>query len=119
VAGSQGLFSWRTFVSGLPLTAVYLGAQAVIALLVPFLPHVGSVEGLCCNNFEKNPRDVSTRLLTNSGCYPKQGGDEPGLSSSVPFIHSFDLSFSDHRHHARSHVTFATPSQRRRIPIRV
>lgn len=74
VEGSQALFSWRTFIYGLPLTAVYLGAQAttlyvvgnviiaptepwnwmvattafafslVIVLLVPFLPHVGSVE---------------------------------------------------------------------------
>ncbi len=74
VEGSQALFSWHTFVYGLPLTAVYLGAQAttlyvvgqvviaptepwnwmvattafafslVIVLLVPFLPHVGSVE---------------------------------------------------------------------------
>ena len=72
--GSQALFSWHTFVYGLPLTAVYLGAQAttlylagqvviaptkpwnwmvattafafslVIELLIPFLPHRGSVK---------------------------------------------------------------------------
>jgi uncharacterized membrane protein YbhN (UPF0104 family) len=72
--GSHQLFSWHTFVYGLPLTAVYLGAQAtilyvvggmliaptqpwawtdaavafafslVIVLLVPVLPHLGSVE---------------------------------------------------------------------------
>ena len=72
--GSQDLFSWHTFIYGLPLTAVYLGAQAttlyvvgnvviaptepwnwmvattafafslVIVLLIPVLPHVGSVE---------------------------------------------------------------------------
>jgi len=74
VDGSHRLFSWHTFVYGLPLTAVYLGAQAtilyvignalvapgqswawtdaavafafslVIVLLVPVLPHLGSVE---------------------------------------------------------------------------
>jgi len=74
VEGSHQLFSWHTFVYGLPLTAVYLGAQAtilyvvgnvliaptqpwawtdaavafafslVIVLLVPVLPHLGSVE---------------------------------------------------------------------------
>lgn len=72
--GSHRLFSWHTFVYGLPLTAVYLGAQAtalymigkvliaptqpwnwtqaatafafslVIVLMVPVLPHLGSVE---------------------------------------------------------------------------
>jgi len=72
--GSHRLFSWHTFVYGLPLTGVYLGAQAtilyvigngliaptqpwawtdaatafafslVIVLLVPVLPHLGSVE---------------------------------------------------------------------------
>jgi uncharacterized membrane protein YbhN (UPF0104 family) len=72
--GSHRLFSWHTFVYGLPLTAIYLGAQAtilyvignvliapmypwawtdaatafafslVIVLLVPVLPHLGSVE---------------------------------------------------------------------------
>jgi uncharacterized membrane protein YbhN (UPF0104 family) len=72
--GSDQLFSWQTFVYGLPLTAIYLGAQAtllyvignvliaptqpwgwteaissyafslVIVLLVPVLPHLGSVE---------------------------------------------------------------------------
>jgi Lysylphosphatidylglycerol synthase TM region len=74
VEGSHHLFSWHTFVYGLPLTAFYLGAQAtilfvignvliaptqqwswteataayafslVIVLLIPFLPHLGSVE---------------------------------------------------------------------------
>ncbi len=74
VDGSHRLFSWHTFVFGLPLTALYLGAQAtilyvignvliaptrpwawtdaavayafslVIVLLVPVLPHLGSVE---------------------------------------------------------------------------
>ena len=74
VEGSHQLFSWHTFVYGLPLTAIYLGAQAtilyvvgnvliapthpwswpdaatafafslVIVLLVPVLPHLGSVE---------------------------------------------------------------------------
>ncbi len=74
VEGSHRLFSWHTFVYGLPLTAIYLGAQAtilyvagkvliaptqswtwtdaavafafslVIVLLVPVLPHLGSVE---------------------------------------------------------------------------
>lgn len=72
--GSHRLFSWHTFVYGLPLTGVYLGAQAtilyvigngliaptyhwawtdaatafafslVVVLLVPVLPHLGSVE---------------------------------------------------------------------------
>ncbi|HEU5369247.1 MAG TPA: lysylphosphatidylglycerol synthase transmembrane domain-containing protein [Ktedonobacterales bacterium] len=72
--GSDELFSWRTFATGLPLCAVYLGAQAtilyvvgnmlvaptqpwtwtdaatayafslVIVLLVPALPQLGSVE---------------------------------------------------------------------------
>jgi uncharacterized membrane protein YbhN (UPF0104 family) len=72
--GSGQLFSWHTFVYGLPLTAIYLGAQAtilyvigtvvtppdqswswaeattafafslVVVLLVPVLPHLGSVE---------------------------------------------------------------------------
>jgi uncharacterized membrane protein YbhN (UPF0104 family) len=74
VEGSHRLFSWHTFVYGLPLTAIYLGAQAtilfvvgnvliaptdpwswgdavaayafslVIVLLIPVLPHLGSVE---------------------------------------------------------------------------
>ncbi len=74
VEGSHQLFSWHTFVYGLPLTAIYLGAQAtilyvvgnvliaptqpwswpdaatafafslVIVLLIPVLPHLGSVE---------------------------------------------------------------------------
>jgi hypothetical protein len=73
--GSEQLFSWHTFVYGLPLTALYLGAHAtilyvvgtvlvrpqrqpwgwheaasafafslVIVLLVPILPHLGSIE---------------------------------------------------------------------------
>ena len=73
--GSRRLFSWHTFVYGLPLTAIYLGAYAtalyvigntlispagyswswmeavaaftfslVVVLLVPVLPHLGSVE---------------------------------------------------------------------------
>jgi uncharacterized membrane protein YbhN (UPF0104 family) len=72
--GSDQLFSWHTFVYGLPLTGLYLGAQAtilyivgnvviapsqhwswteavaayafslVIVLLVPVLPHLGAVE---------------------------------------------------------------------------
>jgi uncharacterized membrane protein YbhN (UPF0104 family) len=73
--GSSKLFSWHTFVYGLPITAIYLGAHAtilyfaghaltgpnnqhwswlaaasafafsmVIVLLVPVLPHLGSVE---------------------------------------------------------------------------
>ncbi len=72
--GGHQLFSWHTFVYGLPLTGLYLGAQTttlylignvliapthpwnwtdaatayafslVIVLLVPFLPHLGSVE---------------------------------------------------------------------------
>ncbi len=74
VDGSHRLFSWHTFVYGLPLTAIYLGAQAtilfvvgnvliapsdswswtyataayafslVIVLLIPALPHLGSME---------------------------------------------------------------------------
>ncbi len=73
--GSEQLFSWHTFVYGLPLTAIYLGSHATvlyvvgtvlvgpqdkpwswmeatsayafsmaIVLLVPVLPHLGSVE---------------------------------------------------------------------------
>ncbi len=69
--GGRELFSWQTFVSGLPLTAIYLGAQVtalyvighalnpafrweaalaaftfslVLVLLVPALPHLGAVE---------------------------------------------------------------------------
>lgn len=69
--GGRTLFSWRTFVYGLPLTAIYLGAQVtslfmigralnpvyswsmalaaftfslVLVLLVPMLPHLGAVE---------------------------------------------------------------------------
>ncbi len=75
IEGSSTLFSWRTLVYGLPLTALYLGAHAtilyavgqiligssaqpwswaeaasafafsmLIVLLVPVLPHLGSVE---------------------------------------------------------------------------
>lgn len=75
IEGSGELFSWHTFVYGLPLTAIYLGAHAtvlyfignvlirptgqywswpeaasafafslIIVLLVPVLPHLGSVE---------------------------------------------------------------------------
>jgi uncharacterized membrane protein YbhN (UPF0104 family) len=69
--GGDQLFSWQTFVYGLPLTSIYLGAQAtilyiigdslipdfawtdaaaayafalLIVLLVPVLPHLGSLE---------------------------------------------------------------------------
>ena len=69
--GGKLLFSWRTFACGLPLTAVYLGAQVTaltiigetlspgfgwhealasfafslgVVLVVPVLPHLGSVE---------------------------------------------------------------------------
>ncbi len=71
VDAGRALFSWRTFVYGLPLTAIYLGAQVtalymigralnpafswsmalaaftfslVLVLLVPMLPHLGAVE---------------------------------------------------------------------------
>ena len=71
VEAGRTLFSWRTFVYGLPLTATYLGAQVtalymigralnpafswsmalaaftfslVLVLLVPMLPHLGAVE---------------------------------------------------------------------------
>lgn len=71
VEAGRALFSWRTFVYGLPLTATYLGAQVtalymigralnpafswsmalaaftfslVLVLLVPMLPHLGAVE---------------------------------------------------------------------------
>jgi uncharacterized membrane protein YbhN (UPF0104 family) len=71
VEAGRALFSWRTFVYGLPLTTIYLGAQVtalymigralnpafswgaalaaftfslVLVLLVPMLPHLGAVE---------------------------------------------------------------------------